>query len=128
MTRNFFGSFSYTYSRLYGNYSGLTATDTSDGGGARNGANADRAFDESFMQFDTHGNPIDGPLATDRPNTFKMYGYYNLKWWKFNTLIGLYQQIYSGTPLNSYISVWGAPVYVEGRGQVRRRDSRHHDG
>jgi hypothetical protein len=113
----FYGSFSYTYSRLYGNYSGLTATDVSDGIG-RNGANTDRAFDEPFMSFDAHGKAINGPLPTDRPHTVKAYGYYNLKWWKFNTVIGAYQQIYSGTPLSSYISVWGAPVFVEGRGKV----------
>ena len=75
---NWFGSLSYTYSRLYGNYSGLTATDVSDGGGARNGANTDRAFDEPFMSYDSHGKLINGPLATDRPNTFKAYGYYRL--------------------------------------------------
>ena len=114
-TGRWFGSLSYTYSRLYGNYSGLTATDVSDGIG-RNGANTDRAFDEPFMSFDSHGKAIDGPLPTDRPHTFKAYGYYNLKWWKFNTLVGGYQQLYSGTPLSSYISVWGAPVFVEGRG------------
>src|SRR5205814_9417965 len=77
------GSLSYTYSRLYGNYSGLTATDISDGQG-RNGANTDRAFDEPFMSFDAPAKAIDGPLATDRPNTFKAYGYYTLKWWKLN--------------------------------------------
>ena len=115
MTNNFTGQFSYTYGRFYGNYTGLTATDISDGIG-RNGANTDRAFDEPFMSFDAHGRAIDGPLPTDRPNTIKMYGYYNLKWWKFNTLFGAYQQLYSGTPLSSYISVWGAPVFVEGRG------------
>lgn len=111
----FFGSLSYTWSRLYGNYSGLTATDISDGGGARNGANADRAFDEPFMQFDSHGKQSDGLLGTDRPHTFKAYGYYELKW-KGVTRFGAYEQAYSGTPLNSYISVWGAPVFVEGRG------------
>ncbi len=111
-----FGSLSYTYSRLYGNYSGLTATDVSDSIG-RNGANTDRAFDEPFMSFDASGKVINGPLPTDRPNTFKAYGYYNLKWWKFNTLVGAYQQLYSGTPLSSYISVWGAPVFVAGRGE-----------
>ena len=118
MTHNFSGSLSYTYSRLYGNYSGLTATDVSDGGAARNGANADRAFDEAFMSYDAHGNAItaNGPLPTDRPNTVKAYGYYNLKWWKFNTIFGIFQQVYSGTPLSSYISVWGAPVFLEGRG------------
>jgi hypothetical protein len=117
MSRNWYGAFSYTYSRLYGNYSGLTATDVSDTIG-RDGANTDRAFDEPFMSFDAHGKPINGPLATDRPNTFKIYTFYNLRWWKFNTDLGLYQQVYSGTPLSSYISVWGAPVFVEGRGKV----------
>jgi hypothetical protein len=113
-----FGVFSYTYSRLYGNYSGLTATDVSDGVG-RNGANTDRAFDEPFMSYDAHGNVIagQGPLATDRPNTFKINAFYSpkLKW--FNPTVGLFEQIYSGTPLTSYISVWGAPVFVEGRGK-----------
>jgi len=69
------------------------------------------------MSFDAHGKAVDGLLPTDRPNTFKGQVYYNLKWWKFNTVIGLYQQVYSGSPLNSYISVWGAPVFVEGRGK-----------
>jgi hypothetical protein len=116
-TGRWFGQLSYTYSRLYGNYSGLTATDLSDGGGARNAPNVDRAFDEPFMQFDAHGNRSDGPLATDRPHTFKALGYYRVKWWKFETLLGGYQQVYSGSPVSSYISVWGAPVFVEGRGK-----------
>jgi hypothetical protein len=115
-SRQWFGAFSYTYSRLYGNYGGLTSTDVSDSQG-RNGANTDRAFDEPFMQFDAHGKAINGPLATDRPNTFKANVYYTLKWWKFNTVLGVFQQVYSGTPLSSYISVWGAPVFVEGRGK-----------
>jgi hypothetical protein len=115
---HWFGSFAYTYSRLYGNYSGLTATDISDSIG-RNGANTDRAFDEPFMSFDASGHPItsQSPLPTDRPHTFKAYGYYTMKWWKFNTMIGAYQQAYSGTPLSSYISVWQAPVFVVGRGK-----------
>jgi hypothetical protein len=114
--RNWFGAFSYTYSRLYGNYSGLTSTDLSDGIG-RNGANADRAFDESFMSFDSHGKAINGPLGTDRPHTVKINAYYSPKLGKFNPTIGLYEQIYSGTPLSSYMSVAGAPVFVEGRGK-----------
>jgi hypothetical protein len=116
MADNWTASVSYTRSKLNGNYSGLTATDISDGGGARDGANADRAFDEAFMQYDTHGKPIDGPLATDRPNQVKGWVNYTLKWWKFNTNFGIVQQIASGVPLSSYVSVWGAPVFVEGRG------------
>jgi len=111
----FYGSFSYTYSRLYGNYAGSTDTDLSDSLG-RNTSNTGRAFDEPFMSFDAHGKPASGLLATDRPNTIKMYGYYDLKSKAGTTRIGGYQQIYSGTPLSSYISVWGAPVFVEGRG------------
>jgi hypothetical protein len=117
-SHNWFGVFSYTYSRLYGNYDGLTSTDISDSIG-RNGANTDRAFDEPFMSFDAHGHAItgNGPLGTDRPHTVKANVYYTLKWWKFNTVLGMFQQIYSGTPLSSYVSVWGAPVFVEGRGK-----------
>src|ERR1017187_6146179 len=114
-THQWFGAFSYTYSRLYGNYDGLTSTDISDGQG-RNAANTDRAFDEPLLQFDAHGKSMNGPIATDRPNAFKANVYYNLKWGKLNTVVGLFEQIYSGTPLSSYISVWGAPVFVEGRG------------
>lgn len=109
------GSFSYTYSKFAGNYTGLTATDVSDSVG-RNGANTDRAFDEPFMQFDSHGRVVDGLLSTDRPNTFKGYGYYRLKWWKFNEQIGIFQIMYQGTPLSSYIGVDDAPVFLEGRG------------
>jgi hypothetical protein len=119
-TGKWFGSLSYTYSRYYGNYSGLTATDQSDSNrtGGRNGANTDRAFDEPFMSFNPAGQVIDGPLSTDRPHTFKAYGYYRLKWGKMETMIGGFQQWYSGTPLTSYMSVWGAPVFVDNRGQV----------
>jgi hypothetical protein len=119
-TGRFFGALSYTYSRYYGNYSGLTSTDQSDSnlGGARNGANSDRAFDEPYMSFDSHGKAIDGPLSTDRPHTFKAYGYYRLKWLHMQTNLGAFQQWYSGTPLSSYMSVFGAPVFVEGRGNV----------
>ena len=112
-----FGQLSYTYSRLRGNYSGLTSTDVSDGGGGRSDPNVSRSFDEPFMQFDAHGRVIDGPLATDRPHTFKAYGGYRLKWLNMESMIGATQQWYSGTPLSSYVSVNGAPVFVEGRGK-----------
>jgi hypothetical protein len=117
-TGKWFGSLSYTYSRYYGNYAGLTATDQSDSNrtGGRNGANSDRAFDEPFMSFNPAGKVIDGPLSTDRPHTFKAYGYYRLKWWKMETMIGGFQQWYSGTPLTSYLSVWAAPVFTDNRG------------
>jgi hypothetical protein len=110
------GVLSYTYSRLYGNYTGLTSTDLSDGVG-RNGANTDRAFDEPFMQFDAHGKLINGPLPTDRPHTLKINAYYTPKYKWFHPTLGIFQQIYSGTPVSSYESVQNAPVFVEGRGK-----------
>src|SRR5208337_4646807 len=70
------GMFAYTYSSFRGNYTGLTNTDISDGGGGRNAPNNSRAFDEPFFYYDAAGQPNNGPLATDRPNTFKMDGYY----------------------------------------------------
>jgi hypothetical protein len=111
-----FGQLSYTYSKMTGNYSGLTATDISDGGGGRQGGDVSRAFDEPFGSFDAHGKVINGPLPTDRPHALKATGYYRLKWWKMETVLGAFQQWASGSPLSSYMSVWGMPVFVEGRG------------
>jgi hypothetical protein len=71
------------------------------------------------MSYDAHGKVIDGPLPTDRPHAVKANVYYTPSFRKLNLhpTIGLFQTIYSGTPLSSYISVWGAPVFVEGRGK-----------
>ena len=116
-SEKWFGSLSYTYSKLSGNYSGLSSTDTADATNGRSSPNVDRAFDEPWMQFDSHGKVIDGPLATDRPNTFKAYGWYNLKWWhNHETLIGATEQWYQGTPLTTYFDAFGANQYPEGRG------------
>jgi hypothetical protein len=113
-----FGKVTYTYSKLRGNYSGLTATDVSDSIG-RNGANTDRAFDEPYMQFDSHGNVIDGPLATDRPNTFKGFGFYRAKWFGMSTIFGVTELLYQGTPISTCLPVIGtssACQWAEGRG------------
>jgi hypothetical protein len=120
LSSHWFGQFSYTWSRLWGNYSGLTNTDLSDGGiGGRADPNNNRAFDESWFSFDSHGKYDNGPLATDRPNTFKAYAYYQMPWGHRNTtMIGLFQQLYQGSPLSTYADVGpgsGDPVYLEGR-------------
>src|SRR6266850_2029020 len=62
------GLVTYTYSRLYGNYSGLTDTDVTDASGGRHNTNNNRTFDLPEMQFTTSGKVADGPLGTDRPN------------------------------------------------------------
>jgi Carboxypeptidase regulatory-like domain len=135
MSQHWSGMFSYTYSHFRGNYEGLTSTDITDGGGGRNAPNNSRAFDEPFFSYDDTGGSSSGPLATDRPNTFKGYGYYELPWLqKFATDFGLFQYFYQGSPVSSYADVgysfaptFGAysvpnaetgafPTYIVGRG------------
>ena len=130
------GMFSYTYSHLRGNYSGLTSTDISDSstlagtgtsyGGGRNAPNNSRYFDEPYFSFTSNGTPDNGPLPTDRPNVFKGYAYYQLPWkWKENsTNFGLFQYLYQGSPISTFsnVGLYAAGLggefqqYVVGRG------------
>jgi len=118
------GSFSYTYSSLWGNYTGLTTTDQIDGGSAgRNSPDTTRAFDEPFYYFKADGTSSNGPLPTDRPNAFKGNVYYAHPWGKGqSTSIGLNQNILQGSPVSSFIDLaqaQGNPVqatYIWGRG------------
>jgi hypothetical protein len=105
--QHWYGLFSYTYSHLRGNYSGLTSSDISDGQlGGRSAPNNSRAFDEPYFSYNSFGGSSSGLLATDRPNTFKGYGYYELTWLKnFATDFGIFQYLYSGTPVTSYLDV-----------------------
>lgn len=122
MSGHVFGQASYTYSNLRGNYSGLTATDIADGGGARANPNNNRAFDEPYLQFAADGSVSNGKLATDRPNSFKINAYTKYTLFKRNEVTaGLFQQASSGSPLSSFADVNGSagsyPVYVVGRGK-----------
>ena len=52
--QHWFGMFSYTYSQLRGNYTGLTSSELSDGeAGGRNSPNNSRAFDEPFFSWNS---------------------------------------------------------------------------
>lgn len=117
-----YGQFSYTYSRLRGNYSGLTSTDIADAGGGRANPNNNRAFDEPQFQFDASGNPSNGLLGTDRPHSFKSGLYYRVPLFKAHAFsIGGFEQASSGTPMSTYIDVNGSagsyPVYPVDRGK-----------
>jgi hypothetical protein len=118
--------FSYTYSSLWGNYTGLTTTDQTDGGTTgRNSPDTTRSFDEPFYYFGANGKSTNGPLPTDRPNTFKGYLYYTIPWWKRqSTTFGIFQTAYQGSPVTSYIDLTGAltsepyeATYIFGRGK-----------
>src|SRR5262249_9462832 len=116
---NWYGSLSYTYSRLKGNYSGLTDTDPTDGQGGRHSPNNGRAFDLPSMTYLPNGRIDFGPLATDRPNTAKMYGYYRLPWFGHSTWLGVSQAMFEGSPISTCLPVVGtssACQWAEGRG------------
>jgi hypothetical protein len=114
-----YGSVSYTYSKLRGNYAGLTNSDATDGNGGRHSPNNGRAFDIPTMTYTPSGNIDDGPLATDRPHTGKVQGYYMLKWLGMESNIGFIQSAFQGSPLSSCLPVVGtssACQWAEGRG------------
>ena len=123
--QHWFGMASYTYSHFRGNYTGLSSTDISDGGGGRNAPNNSRAFDETYFSFNAYGSSSSGLLPTDRPNKFKGYAYYELGEGKHSTTdFGLFQFAYQGSPVSSFIDVGYSvipgnffAVYTEGRGK-----------
>jgi hypothetical protein len=119
-TGKWFGKLSYTYSRLRGNYPGLTNTDPTDGGvSGRLAPNNSRLFDIPTMTYLPSGKIDDGPLPTDRPSTGKAFGYYRLTSKLGTTMLGIIQSAYQGTPLDSCLPVVGtssACQYAEGRG------------
>ncbi|HTU40813.1 MAG TPA: hypothetical protein VMF10_03840, partial [Candidatus Aquilonibacter sp.] len=125
-SRGLSGMFSYTWSRLWGNYTGLTTTDQVDGGTTgRDSPDTTRSFDEPFYYFADTGKSNDGPLPTDRPNTFKGFVYYTLPWKSHTntTTLGIFQVAYQGSPVSSYVDLGLAadqePIeatYIFGRG------------
>jgi hypothetical protein len=131
--RYFFNA-SYVFSRLNGIYGGIANTDEirtpTTGGGfgpsqqqntqiTRQGTSAGRAWDLDEYMFDAHGNPYGtGPLPSDRPHVFKLYGAYDFK---FGTQVGLNFFAQSGTPLSTYAYTTDrVRMMVEGRGDMGR--------
>ncbi len=120
-TAKWYGSISYTYSKLTGNYPGLTNSDPTDGSGGRHNPNNTRLFDLPNMTYLPNGKIDDGPLSTDRPNTGKVYGFYRLKWLGMETNFGVIQSAFQGTPINTCLPVVGtssACQWAEGRGNL----------
>ena len=129
-----FGSASYVYSRLYGNYAGLANSDeisspttnrssstAQQQGGSigRPGSNVTRGWDLDELLFDARGNKgVFGRLATDRPHVFKLYGSYSFR---FGTELGGFFYGGSGTPVSTLVETDnGIPVLVNGRGDRGR--------
>jgi hypothetical protein len=122
-SHHWFGMFSYTYSHFRGNYTGLTSSDISDGqSGGRSSPNNSRAFDEPYFSYNANGGSSSGLLPTDRPHTFKGYAYYELGEGKHATTdFGIFQYLYSGSPITSYLDVgaggggWAVQAWDRGK-------------
>jgi hypothetical protein len=107
---------SYLWSRLFGNYSGLSQSDEN----GRTSPNVGRLFDYPMMMFQDGGTPAMGPLATDRPHQFKTQFIYQFG---FGTSLGLNQYIASGLPVSREIGIYptsNLPVQYLGRGSDGR--------
>ena len=109
---------SYTWSRLWGNYSGSANSDES----GRSDPGVSRAFDLPYYYFDSTGSQqnVFGRLGTDRPHTFKFFGSYDLKSRLGDTIIGVNQVAYSGTPDSTSVIYLSAPTFPFGRGDLGR--------
>ncbi|HOW43877.1 MAG TPA: TonB-dependent receptor [Candidatus Aminicenantes bacterium] len=103
-SNNWLGGFSYTWSRLTGNYAGLNSSDEA----SRNDPNVNRYFDLWMTAYDQTMKPIDGPLATDRPHYFKAYASYVFPW---GLTLGGVVNAYSGVPFSTEIQVNGQQGY-----------------
>jgi hypothetical protein len=109
---------SYTWSRLYGNYSGLGNSDES----GRSNPDNNRSFDLPYYYFDASGSQknVFGLLGTDRTHAFNLYTSYNYKNKLGSTIFGLVQVAESGTPDSTSIIYLSAPTYPYGRGDLGR--------
>lgn len=102
---NYFFNGSYTYSRLFGNYSGLASSDEL----GRSSPNVNRFFDLPFLGFNANGDPDDGRLGTDRPHVFKAFGGYTFNWAGNSsnaTTVSAFTTAQSGTPLTTQYQLY----------------------
>jgi len=88
----------YLWSRLYGNYSGLSQSDEN----GRADPNVGRSYDYPAMMFTESGDPSYGALATDRPNQFKAQGIYQFN---FGTSVGVNEYVSSGLPVTRELGI-----------------------
>lgn len=116
--KGFFIVPSYTWSRLYGNYSGLGNSDEA----GRSDPNNNRSFDLPFYYFDQSGSQrnVLGLLGTDRTHSFKLYSSYTVNSRAGATTISVNQLAYSGTPDSTSYIYLSAPTYPYGRGDLHR--------
>jgi hypothetical protein len=102
---------SYLWSRLYGNYSGLSQSDEN----GRTSPNVGRLYDYPLMMFKDGGVGSYGLLPTDRPHQFKTQFIYSFP---FGTSFGIDEYVASGLPVTREIGIYPPntlPVQYLGR-------------
>jgi len=111
---NWLAGFSYTWSRLTGNYSGLASSDE----WGRSSPYAERYFDLWHNSYDKNLTPVDGPLNTDRPHYAKFFGAYTMP---FGLTVGAVVAVMSGTPVSEIWTVVSDYTWKPyGRGNLGR--------
>lgn len=105
---NWLAGFSYTWSRLWGNYSGLASSDE----WGRNDPNVERYWDLWWHMWDRNMEEIVGLLNTDRPHQFKFYGSYVFP---FGLTVGTVVNAMSGIPVTRELHVGLEGYYPDGR-------------
>jgi hypothetical protein len=118
MADNWFLRASYIWSRLWGNYTGLSQSDEN----GRTAPNVGRAYDYPLMMFTGEGQPAYGVLPTDRPHQLRLSGGYRLP---FGTTVGANFYVESGTPVTRNLTVLPGndyPVQYLNRGSDGRTD------
>lgn len=116
-SKNYQFTASYTWSRLYGNYSGLASSDEN----GRTSPNVNRYYDQPWVGIDQTGQYAYGRLATDRPHTFKLFGGYTAKSMLGHTTLSPNIAVYSGSPLTSEANVVSTtPAFPFGRADLGR--------
>jgi hypothetical protein len=112
-SHNWTGGVNYTWSRVYGNYSGLASSDE----GGRLGPSVEQDYDRWFMGYDGNGNVLNGVLPQDRTHYFKAYGSYSFP---FGLTVGAVAYGRSGLPLSTKLLFASKYFYVNGRGDMGR--------
>jgi Carboxypeptidase regulatory-like domain/TonB dependent receptor-like, beta-barrel len=112
LSNNWLAGFSYTWSRLTGNCSGLASADEY----GRVAPYIERMFDNWVMAVTKDLSYLDGPLPTDRTHFFKFYGAYTFP---FRLTLGTVVNAMSGVPFTENWSILDVYWYPFGRGKER---------
>ena len=113
LANNWSATVNYTWSKLWGNYSGLASSDE----GGRTSPNVNRYFDSLYMSYDDSQQQVFGRLHTDRPHVLKVSGTYDLPW---GTSLGVYGIVQSGLVMTEQFTFQRYPTYPHGRGNLGR--------